>query len=98
MNIPPHKENGFFLLHLEDDILHVPRYCPHRAGRLDHGHVNRQRKTLTCPLHHSVFCLRTGAHLSGPDCGPLALQRPASTGLQAGSAEMQSPLATMPDS
>lgn len=98
MNIPPHEESGFFLLHTDDDVLRVPRHCPHRAGRLDHGHVNRQRMTLSCPLHHSVFCLRTGAQLSGPDCGPLALQQQASTGLPPDSAEMQSPLAAMPDS
>jgi protein arginine N-methyltransferase 1 len=29
------------------------------------------RKTITCPLHHSTFCLETGEQLAGPTCGAL---------------------------
>jgi protein arginine N-methyltransferase 1 len=49
----------------------VPRRCPHRGGYLQYGEINLRRQTLTCPLHYSVFCLRTGTQLSGPPCGPL---------------------------
>ena len=90
MTIPEQNESGFFPLQV--GAMQVPRHCPHRAGRLDHGHINRQRLTLTCPLHQSVFCLRTGKQLAGPACGSLALEWERS------SAEMQGPLAAMPDS
>lgn len=45
--------------------------CPHRKGRLRFGLVNARRLTITCPLHHSTFDLRTGTQLSGPPCGTL---------------------------
>jgi len=45
--------------------------CPHRKGRLRFGYVNDRRQTITCPLHHSTFDLRTGAQLAGPPCGAL---------------------------
>lgn len=45
--------------------------CPHRKGRLRFGMVNPRRMSITCPLHHSTFDLRTGRQLSGPPCGPL---------------------------
>jgi nitrite reductase/ring-hydroxylating ferredoxin subunit len=51
----------------------VPRFCPHRGGRLDHGFINPQRKTVACPLHHSVFSLVDGQQLAGPACGRLAV-------------------------
>jgi phosphoribosylanthranilate isomerase len=50
----------------------LSRRCPHRGGRLDLGYLNDRRGTLTCPLHGATFDVRTGARLSGPDCGPLA--------------------------
>lgn len=45
--------------------------CPHRKGRLRFGTVNPVRMSITCPLHHSTFDLRTGRQLSGPPCGSL---------------------------
>jgi nitrite reductase/ring-hydroxylating ferredoxin subunit len=52
----------------------IPRSCPHRGGYLQYGEINVQRKTITCPLHHSVFCLQTGAQLHGPPCGSLSIR------------------------
>lgn len=72
---PPdaYKESGQFFLAIDSVLYTVPLYCPHRAGRLDHGHVNARRRTVTCPLHYSTFCLRTGRQLSGPECGSLSM-------------------------
>jgi type I protein arginine methyltransferase len=72
---PPdgYREEGSFGVTLDGQRLCVPRFCPHRAGRLDHGTVNAGRRTLACPLHHSVFSLDTGAQLAGPACGSLAI-------------------------
>lgn len=63
-----------FLLEVKDQLLEVSRYCPHRSGRLDHGKVNSKAGTITCPLHSSAFCLRTGAQISGPACGPIKVR------------------------
>jgi len=70
-----HREEGVFKVTLDGQHYLVPQYCPHRAGRLAHGEINRQRKTISCPLHHSVFSLETGEQLSGPPCGRLAVER-----------------------
>lgn len=79
MPIPPYEEAGHFTVALEDQVFQVQRFCPHRGGRLDHGHLNRRRLTVSCPLHRSVFCLRTGRQLSGPPCGGLRINPCATT-------------------
>ncbi|HAG96051.1 MAG: (2Fe-2S)-binding protein [Pseudomonadales bacterium] len=78
MPIAQHEESGFFIVELEQQRVQVPRYCPHRGGRLDHGHINTARKTLSCPLHRSVFSLEDGRQLSGPPCGDLPVRPCAS--------------------
>jgi len=42
--------------------------CPHRGGQLKYSHINSKRKTITCPLHRSVFSLESGEQLLGPKC------------------------------
>jgi len=69
------REAGTFRVILDGEELCVPRSCPHRGGRLDHGVVSARHRTISCPLHHSVFSLETGAQLAGPACGPLAIER-----------------------
>lgn len=67
-----HEEQGTFQVRLSGGAtVSVPRYCPHRAGRLDHGELNDKRGTITCPLHRSTFDLATGEQLTGPPCGRL---------------------------
>lgn len=68
-----YREDGYFELVVGDERFCVPRFCPHRGGRLAHGTVNARRKIIICPLHHSVFSLETGQQLAGPACGPLAI-------------------------
>lgn len=80
-----HEEAGCFTVRLRGKAeVQVPRYCPHRAGRLDHGDHNDKRGTITCPLHRSTFDLTTGEQLSGPACGPLSLGRTSSPPLAPG--------------
>jgi nitrite reductase/ring-hydroxylating ferredoxin subunit len=38
---------------------------------LDHGKINLQAKTVSCPLHQSVFRFDTGEQVAGPECGKL---------------------------
>jgi protein arginine N-methyltransferase 1 len=68
-----YREDGDFEVAVDGERFCVPRFCPHRGGRLAHGTVNARRKTIVCPLHHSVFSLETGEQLGGPACGPLAV-------------------------
>jgi len=49
----------------------ISMYCPHRWGRLQYGIINVKNKTITCPLHASIFSLETGAQISGPACGSI---------------------------
>jgi nitrite reductase/ring-hydroxylating ferredoxin subunit len=69
------RESERFILRVGGETWQLPRYCPHRGGRLDYGLVNTERLTIACPLHRSVFCLRTGRQLSGPPCGELTSRR-----------------------
>lgn len=79
MDDDDYEEKGDFTVDIDGRRYHIPRYCPHRAGRLDHGYVNEHRRTISCPLHHSLFCLETGAQLAGPACGALAITTEIST-------------------
>jgi protein arginine N-methyltransferase 1 len=63
--------NDYFNLTVNGQHIQVSRVCPHRAGRLDHGHVNYSRQTITCPLHNSIFCLKSGEQLAGPKSGSI---------------------------
>ena len=70
-----YKEEGFFIVVLDDGPVQVPRFCPHRGGRLYHGQVNLKYKTVTCPLHKSRFSLENGEQLGGPPCGKLDVMK-----------------------
>lgn len=70
-----YREEGVFSVTVDGERYCVPRFCPHRGGRLEHGEVNPKRKTIICPLHRSVFSLETGEQLAGPRCGPLAVEK-----------------------
>jgi nitrite reductase/ring-hydroxylating ferredoxin subunit len=74
-----YREEGFFSVTADGEHYCVPRFCPHRGGRLAHGEVNAKRKTIICPLHRSVFSLETGEQLAGPACGPLAVEKREAT-------------------
>ena len=52
-------EAGFFA---------VDNRCPHRGGALGDGSINTQRSewALECPLHGSVFYVRTGEVVNPP--------------------------------
>ena len=42
--------------------------CPHRGGQLKYSDINSNKKTITFPLHRSVFSLESGEQLFGPKC------------------------------
>ncbi|MEL4887309.1 50S ribosomal protein L11 methyltransferase [Pectobacterium betavasculorum] len=94
-----YEEQGHFDIDLDGGRYRVPHHCPHRAGRLMHGHINPVRKTITCPLHHSVFCLESGVQLSGPRCAALHIEvlQPGSNDETVSVTSPEQPLSTSPD-
>lgn len=65
------SQSLYFTIEIEYWQYQVSSLCPHRAGRLKYGYVNKKRKTITCPLHRSSFSLENGEQISGPKCSPL---------------------------
>lgn len=75
MEEPEYSERGCFAVELANgEQYRVSRFCPHRGGRLDHGEVDRTKGRLVCPLHRSVFEVKTGAQLAGPPSGRLVVE------------------------
>ena len=56
------------LANVEGSFFAVDNGCPHRGGSLGDGSINTQRSewALECPLHGSVFDVRTGEVLNPP--------------------------------
>ena len=77
MNVeePEYREQGCFEVTLVNgEQYRVSRFCPHRGGRLDHGELDRTRGRVVCPLHRSVFQLKTGEQLAGPPSERLGIE------------------------
>lgn len=53
----------------------VANECTHRKGSLYHGVVDPVRRTIRCPLHQTLFDLRTGKKLAGPACEDLQVKK-----------------------
>ena len=67
MNEPSEFDHsGTLTVTVDNQQYPAPHACPNRDGWLVHGTINEQRKSITCPLHFSVFSLETGEQLSGP--------------------------------
>ncbi|WP_254225620.1 Rieske (2Fe-2S) protein [Burkholderia glumae] len=56
-NLDDYEENETFTIHLDDVDVTIPKHW-HRHGWLTHGVINRQKKTIACPLHFSQFSPR----------------------------------------
>ena len=56
------------LANVEGGFFAVDNECPHRGGSLGDGSINTQWNewALECPLHGSVFDVRTGEVLNPP--------------------------------
>jgi len=75
MDVEEYREIGRFVITIGDCRYSAPRHCPHRAGQLKYGFINRKRRTIACPLHRSIFSLETGEQLAGPECGRLDVKK-----------------------
>lgn len=64
-------DQGSFSVKLGKQEYLLPIACPHRQGKLNLGTLNKNKGTITCPLHFSKFDISTGKKLSGPACSSL---------------------------
>ncbi|HSS11753.1 MAG TPA: non-heme iron oxygenase ferredoxin subunit [Acidimicrobiales bacterium] len=61
------------LVNVDGNFYAVDNECPHRGGFLGEGEINSDWHdwALECPLHASVFDVRTGEVLSPPAAEPV---------------------------
>ncbi len=57
------------LARLGDEIYAVDAVCTHEDGPLGDGYVDGE--AIVCPIHFTMFSLRTGAIIEGPATRPL---------------------------
>ena len=56
---------------VQDEIYATDRICTHQYADLTSGFLNEEEKTVTCPLHLSVFKLEDGIPQNPPAELPL---------------------------
>ncbi len=56
---------------VQDKIYATDRICTHQYADLSSGFLNEEEKTITCPLHLSVFKLENGIPQNPPAELPL---------------------------
>jgi len=61
------------LVNVDGEFFAVDNECTHRGGRMSEGELNEDwaEHALECPLHGSVFDVRTGEVLNPPAQTPL---------------------------
>jgi 3-phenylpropionate/trans-cinnamate dioxygenase ferredoxin subunit len=69
------SENGkrILLAKLGDKYYATDAICTHRYAELSEGFLNAEEKTVTCPLHLSVFSLIDGKAQNPPSELPLMI-------------------------
>ena len=58
------KSHSVCIVRLEDGIHAIHNICPHAGAALHKGHCNNNG-TITCPLHHYKFDIKTGRATDG---------------------------------
>jgi 3-phenylpropionate/trans-cinnamate dioxygenase ferredoxin subunit len=65
------KSKKILIAKIQDKIYATDGICTHEYADLSTGFLNEQEKTITCPLHLSVFKLDSGAPQNPPAELPL---------------------------
>ncbi len=65
------KDKKILISKLKDKVYATDRICTHAYADLSTGFMNEDEKTLTCPLHMSVFKLEDGIPQNLPAEEPL---------------------------
>lgn len=68
-----YQEKKILLVKLGDKIYASDRICTHAYADLTSGILNEKEKTVTCPLHMSVFNLEDGVPQNLPAEEPLKI-------------------------
>ena len=63
-----HEDKKIVLFREGERVFALEDFCPHVGGALSKG--VREGLTVTCPMHHVLYSLTTGAALSEPNWGP----------------------------
>lgn len=66
-----HNGTKIMLTKVDNEIFVTDRICTHAYADLSMGFLNENEKTITCPLHMSIFRLRDGVPLNLPAEEPL---------------------------
>lgn len=59
------------LVKVQNEVYATDRICTHQYADLSSGFLNEEEKTVTCPLHLSVFKLESGIPQNPPAQLPL---------------------------
>lgn len=65
------KKKKLLIVKIHGTIYATDGICTHEYAELSNGFLNEEEKTVTCPLHLSVFNLSTGFPLNPPAERPL---------------------------
>src|ERR687891_2897804 len=66
-----HDEKKILVANINNKIYATDRICTHAYADLSTGFLNEDEKTVTCPLHMSVFKLEDGTPQNLPAEEPL---------------------------
>ena len=66
-----HEDKKILLAKANDRIFATDRICTHAYADLSTGVMNEEERTITCPLHLSIFKLETGVPQNFPAEEPL---------------------------
>lgn len=65
------KKKKLLIVKIHGTIYATDGICTHEYAELSNGFLNEEEKTVTCPLHLSVFNLTNGVPLNPPAERPL---------------------------
>lgn len=66
-----HNNKRILIAKVQDKIYATDGICTHEYAELSNGFLNEEQKTVTCPLHLSVFKLEDGVPENPPAEIPL---------------------------
>jgi 3-phenylpropionate/trans-cinnamate dioxygenase ferredoxin component len=66
-----YEDKKILITNVDNRIYATDRICTHAYADLSMGFLNESEKTVTCPLHMSIFDLENGKPLNLPAEEPL---------------------------
>jgi nitrite reductase/ring-hydroxylating ferredoxin subunit len=66
-----YEDKKILIMNVDNRIYATDRICTHAYADLSTGFLNESEKTVTCPLHMSIFDLENGKPLNLPAEEPL---------------------------